>query len=285
LHAHFAHNPTSLARYASQMTGIPFSFTAHAKDLYLTRPESLINKAELASFITTCTGFNARYLCDILPPESARKVNVVYHGVDTHRFCPGRHEGDRFTPALLSVGRLVPKKGFACLIEAARLLHDESIPFRLDIYGSGPLKDDLQRQIDRAGLAGQIQLRGATTQDELLAAYATADIFVLAPQVTVDGDRDGIPNVLLEAMACGLPVVSTDISGIPEVIADGVNGRLVPSADPRALAMALRGLLASGDDRRSFGEEARRTMCGRFDAGVNAETMASLLVHGGRRCE
>src|SRR5262249_8247146 len=115
LHAHFAHNPTSLARYASLFTGIPYSFTAHAKDLYLSQPNSLVNKAELATFIATCTGFNACYLSDVIGPEQASKIQVVYHGVDTDRFHPPAAPRHNAVPCIVSVGRLVPKKGFEYL--------------------------------------------------------------------------------------------------------------------------------------------------------------------------
>jgi glycosyltransferase involved in cell wall biosynthesis len=277
LHAHFAHNPTSLARYASQMIGVSFSFTAHAKDLYLTRPESLINKAELASFITTCTHYNSCYLNEILPTPLAYKVHTVYHGVDTTRFHPPAARERRRVPVLLSIGRLVPKKGYEYLLDAAHVLIEQDIAFRLDIYGTGPLKDHLQQLIDTTGLRPVAKLCGARVQSELIDAYGNADVFVLAPIVTPDGDRDGIPNVLLEAMASGLPVVSTDISGIPELVHDGVNGYLVPAGDSDALAAALRKLLASPTARERVGRAARETVCREFDAGDNAERMASLL--------
>ncbi len=265
LHAHFAHNPASLARYASLMTGIPYSFTAHAKDLYLSRTNSLVNKAELASFITTCTGYNQRYLQKILPAELHTKVHLVYHGVDTHRFVPASRQSPDL-PRILSVGRLVPKKGFRYLIEASRLLREWGIPFHLDIYGGGELHRILRQQIIEAGLSGNVTLHPACTQDELIDRYHQADLFALSPVVMENGDRDGIPNVLLEAMGCGLPVVSTDISGIPELIAHGHNGLLVPAGDAAALAHALAGLLLSATERERLGAEARESIVRRFDA-------------------
>lgn len=277
LHAHFAHNPTSLARYASLLTGIPYSFTAHAKDLYLSNPNSLRNKAELATFITTCTDFNRRYLEEILPSELHPKIHVVYHGVDTDRFVPFSTRPAPIVPRILSVGRLVPKKGYRYLIDAARLLHERGIAFRLDIYGGGELRDALRRQIERAGLSGMVHLHGAQTQDELLEIYGQCDIFALAPVVTEDGDRDGIPNVLMEAMAIGLPPVSTVISGIPELIAHGSNGLLVSPADPTALADALAELLLSPPLRARLGTEARVSVVRRFDARENVRSLAALL--------
>lgn len=277
LHAHFAHNPASLARYASLFTGIPYSFTAHAKDLYLSRPNSLVNKAEVASFVTTCTSFNRRYLEEVLPSELHHKVHVVYHGVDTERFVPSSTRPAPAVPRILSVGRLVPKKGYTYLVEAARLVQARGIPFRLDIYGSGELRDALRAQIEQAGLGDAVHLHGSRTQEDLIAIYRASDLFALSPVVTDNGDRDGIPNVLLEAMASGLPAVSTDISGIPELIVDRRNGLLVPPSGPTALADALAELLLSDSLRAQLGAEARNTVVRRFDARENIRTMAELL--------
>lgn len=282
LHAHFAHNPTSLARYAGLLTGLPYSFTAHAKDLYLTRPQSIADKTSLATFVSTCTGYNADYLRQIVQPRDREKVCTVYHGVDTDRFRPPPLPPSNPVPVIVSVGRLVPKKGHDYLVEAARLLHQRHVPFRLNIYGGGPLRDALQQQIATAGLEGIVCLPGGCTQDELISVYRGADIFVLAPVVTADGDRDGIPNVLLEAMASGLPSVSTNISGIPEVIVDGVTGLLTPSGDPATLAAALESLLASAPLRARLGQAACEAVARRFDATDNARVMAALLgVEGG----
>jgi glycosyltransferase involved in cell wall biosynthesis len=277
LHAHFAHNPTSLARYAGLLTGIPFSFTAHAKDLYLTRPESITDKARLATFITTCTAYNARYLGEVVCPADRAKINIVYHGVDTRRFHPPAVAPHNPLPTVVSAGRLVPKKGYDHLITAAAELHRREVPFRLDIYGDGPLREDLARRIADFGLQDIVVLQGACTQIALSSAYRAADIFVLAPVVMSDGDRDGIPNVLMEAMASGLPVVTTNISGIPEVVTDGSDGLLVPPADPAALAAALATLLGSPARRQQLGEAARRTVTARYDADENAAGMALLL--------
>lgn len=277
LHAHFANKPTAIARYASVLMGVPFSFTAHAKDLYLSAPDSIAGKAIRAEFITTCTGYNAAYLRDILLPADRDKVRTVYHGVDTKRFSPGASRAAHDPHVIVSVGRLVPKKGHTHVVEAAKLLRERHVKFRLDIYGQGDLRPTLQEQIDEAGLAAAVRLHGARTQDELIDVYRRADAFVLAPVVAPNGDRDGIPNVLLEAMATGLPAVSTAISGIPEVITDGVNGLLVPSGDPAALADALACLITDPMVRQRLGKQASQSIRERFDAEENAEHMASLL--------
>jgi glycosyltransferase involved in cell wall biosynthesis len=277
VHAHFANKPTALARYASVLMGVPFSFTAHAKDLYLSTPDSIAGKAIRADFITTCTAYNADYLRSIVLPDDRAKIHTVYHGVDTDRFGFRQKQSSRTNPIIVSVGRLVPKKGHSNVIRAAQLLHDRGFHFRLDIYGQGDLREPLRRQIEESGLVSVVHLHGARTQDELIQVYRKADVFVLAPIVTPNGDRDGIPNVLLEAMSTGLPAVSTTISGIPEVIEHGVNGLLVPSEDPEAVADALASLLDDPDLRESLGTNAAQSVRARFDAAKNAEYMASLL--------
>ena len=277
LHAHFAHNPASLARYASLLSGVPFSFTAHAKDLYLSRQQSIAEKASGATFVATCTGYNAGYLGQIVRPADREKIRTVYHGADTDRFRPPAQPPANPIPVVVSIGRLVPKKGHQHLLEAARLLNEHKIRFQLSIYGEGPQQRALEQQIAAADLQGVVCLHGACTQDELISVYRGSDVFVLASVVTADGDRDGIPNVLLEAMACGLPAVSTTISGIPEVVTDGVNGVLVPSGDPVALATALESLLQSASLRQRLGRAARTSVLRYFDAGENAAVMASLL--------
>lgn len=277
LHAHFAHSPASLARYASLFTGIPYSFTAHAKDLYLSQPNSLVNKAELATFITTCTAFNAAYLAEVVGSENAAKIRVVYHGVDTDRFHPPAQRVVNSAPVIVSVGRLVPKKGLRHLVDAAALLRQRGKDFCLDIYGDGPLLSILRTQIAAAGLSNIVRLRGACTQQELAEVYRRADVFALAPVVMEDGDRDGIPNVLLEAMASGLPAVSTAISGIPEVIADQKNGVLVSPGDASALADGLQMLLEEPALRSRLGRAACNTVVRDFDAARTSERMAELL--------
>jgi glycosyltransferase involved in cell wall biosynthesis len=259
------------------LAGIPFSFTAHAKDLHLTRSESIADKAELATFVVTCTGYNARYLNEVVRPADRSKIRVVYHGVDTQRFHPPAIAPSNPTPVVITAGSLVAKKGYDQVIAAAAELYRRGILFRLDLYGDGPLRPRLERQIEDEGVAEVVKLHGICTPFILAKAYREADIFVLAPVVTADGERDGIPNVLLEAMATGLPLVTTNISGIPELVTDGVDGLLVPPADPAALAVALESLLCSAPLRQQLGATARRTVTERYDANNNSAAMAALL--------
>jgi glycosyltransferase involved in cell wall biosynthesis len=187
--------------------GVPFSFTAHAKDLYTTLPRNVVIRAKAARFVITCTGFNRRFLEGLLG-DAPVSIHVLYHGTNLSRFKPAGQQAER--GRIVSVGRLVPKKGFPHLIEALGLLHREGIGFACDIYGGGPMREELTLQASARDLSHLVKLHGARLQDDILAAYRTAAVVALAPVVTDDGDRDGIPNVLVEAMACAVERLLTD---------------------------------------------------------------------------
>ncbi len=268
IHAHFANTPAAVAWFASVLSDIPFSFTTHAKDLYLTAPRALRRVSQDASFIATCTRYNADHLRSVLHARDQAKIRVIYHGVDIDRFgaravAPGECDGR--VPLILSVGRLVPKKGFRDLIAACRMLRAEGIRFRCLIVGEGPLRASLQAAIERQGLADYVVLKGAMTHADLIALYNKADVFALSPRIVENGDRDGIPNVIVEAMASGVPVVSTWVSGIPELVQNYVTGLLVPSASPPALAAALRRLLGDVSYRSRLADNARARIEQDFD--------------------
>ncbi len=281
IHAHFANTPTSVARFASLMTGIPFSFTAHAKDLYLTAPRLIQRKARAATFIATCTGYNARYLQGLLGSDGADKVQLVYHGIDLpllamRRERPGR-SGQPGPKTILSVGRLVPKKGHDDLIEACGRLHAAGHDIRCRIVGEGPLRADLAALIARLRLTGRVSLEGAMTHARLIDLYREADLFALAPRIAENGDRDGIPNVIAEAMAIGVPVVSTDVSGIPEIVRHEKTGLLVPPHDPAALAGALAGLIAEPERAAALARRARGLLEREFDLWATTGALSRML--------
>ncbi len=284
LHAHFANAPSTVARLASVMCNIPYSFTTHAKDLYLSAPLALSRRVKSASFVLTCTQHNVDYLRGFLPPEDWNKVHLVYHGIDLSAFPSNtlhetRDESDANSlPLILSVGRLVPKKGMNDLLDACRLLRDRSVPFRCIIVGEGPQRSEIEQRINKLGLGCQVSLPGAMAHDRLIRFYGKATLFTLACHVTQDGDRDGIPNVLVEAMASGLAVVSTDVSGIPELIEDGRNGILAPSRNPAALADALQRLLEHHETRQRIAEAGRRSLGRRFECWETAKEVQSLLM-------
>ena len=280
LHAHFAHGPASVAHFASRLAGVPFSFTAHAKDIYTSPPELLQAKLRAARFVVTCTDYNAQHLARLAGEPWAKRIVRIYHGVDFERF---RHDGQvqvprTRRPMCLSIGRLVEKKGFPYLVEAARILNAEGRSLSFRIIGGGDQRAALQRAIERAGLTEVVELTGAMPQEQLLAQYADAAVFVLPCVVTDNGDRDGIPNVLVEAMRLGVPVVSTAISGIPELVIDGETGLLVPPRDPGALAKAIGALLDDPARARLLAEQAAHHVGQRFDLHRNAKVLRDLLL-------
>jgi len=280
LHAHFIHSPAAVAYLAFLAAGPPFSVTAHAKDLYTTLPRNLRIRARAARFVITCTRFNAAHLAGVLSqslgaPHQRDEIHVLYHGTDLKRFGPDRSgvEADR----ILSIGRLVPKKGFHDLVDALALIDRKGLRVRADVYGGGPLRDELEALADLFGLQGRLTFHGARLQDEITAAYRRAAVFVLVPVVTDDGDRDGIPNVLVEAMASGVPVVATRISGIPELITDGIDGLLVREHDPAALAGAIERVLRDPELAARLGRGGRARVERDFDLVANTRRLRALF--------
>jgi glycosyltransferase involved in cell wall biosynthesis len=275
LHAHFAHSPAAVAYMARLSGGPPFSFTAHAKDLYTTLPRNLVIRTKAARFVLTCTHFNGRFLGDLLRGVPT-PIQVVHHGTDLRRFNSTRSKAE---PGLIvSVGRLVPKKGYPVLIEALRVMAADSIVFSCEIYGGGPMREELDAMAHAAGLEARVAFHGARPQDQIAAAYARASVFAIAPIVISDGDRDGIPNVLVEAMAMRVPVVSTRISGIPELIDDGMNGLLVKPGNATALARAITRVLLDPRLASRLGAAGRHKVEREFDLAVNSRRVAELLV-------
>ena len=301
LHAHFAHDPALIALLTHMLIGISFSFTAHARDLFQIPRQSLIERIAAASAVITCCGANLTYFDEVVPPALRAKVRLIHHGVNLEGFQPGPHPlspspmpgrggnptpltpiwgkglGDGGAPLILSVGRLVAKKGFPDLLRACALLKQSGQRFRCAIYGDGPMRAELAALIDELGLAGDVALPGERSQRELIPIFQQADIFALTPFVTNDGDRDGIPNVLVEAMACGLPAVSTAVSGIPELIQHEYNGLLAQPRDIPELAAQLGRLLGDTQQRKQFGAAARQTVVEHFDLHAAAQQIAELF--------
>jgi glycosyltransferase involved in cell wall biosynthesis len=281
LHAHFAHTSTTVAWFTSRLTGLPFSFTAHAKDIYLKElnPGDLLGaKLRRARFVVTCTRANQHYLSALC---GETPIHVIYHGLDTARFTPPAAPVERARPLILSVGRFVEKKGFTFLVEACRLLREQGYDFECRIVGDGDgYRERVRALIEEHGLGDRVRVCPAVTQEQLIGVLREATLFALPCQVVESGDRDGIPNVLVEAMATGLPVVSTDISGIPELIADGENGLLVPERDAAALAAALARLLDDAALRARLGAAGRATVARDFDARRNVRALYALFAEG-----
>ena len=280
LHAHFASEPAGVAELVKRLAGITFSISAHAKDIYLSLPGSLHRKLNDATFTVTCTEYNRRYLKSIA--GLATPIFRMYHGIDSDRFRPVAMPVAASIPArpplVLSVGRLREKKGFTVLIEACRRLVDAGCPLRCEIVGYGPEHGKLKRLIKRLNLTEVVSLIGKLTHDALIERYREATVFVLPSQIAHDGDRDGIPNVLLEAMAMQLPVVSTNVSGIPEVVEHQENGLLVPPQNTVVLGDAIRSLLEQPGLRARLGINARRKICKMFSIAANLQPIRDLLL-------
>jgi glycosyltransferase involved in cell wall biosynthesis len=278
LHAHFCHGATTMAMFAGRMAVIPFSFTAHAKDIYLPKlnPGDLLQmKMRRAKFVVTCTGSNKQYLEEACP--NGAPVYTIYHGVDTNRFHPSP-DGESNVPLILSIGRFVEKKGFPFLVQACRILRDHGHQFQCRILGEPDEQSQfVQQLIHELSLEDTVVIEPGVTQDELRALYRQATMFVLPCQIVGNGDRDGIPNVLAEAMATGLPVISTDISGIPELIVHRDNGLLVPQRDVQALAKAMEELLADVQLRQRLGQAGRDTIGRIFDSATTTRQLCSLF--------
>jgi glycosyltransferase involved in cell wall biosynthesis len=287
LYAHYLHTPASVARYAAQLRGLPWCASAHAKDIWTTPSWEAAEKLRDCAWATVCTGAGASRLRELAPDA---EIMLNYHGLDARRFpaprrMPGPDGRDPARPVrLLGVARLVPKKGVEVLLEALATLRD--LHWRYEHVGSGSLREALQAQAARLGLADRILWRGALPQDEVLEAYRRADLFVLASRIAPDGDRDGLPNVLLEAAAQELAIVASEVAAVPELIEDGVNGCLVPPDDPATLAPALAALIGDPAARLRLGRAGRRRVLERFamEPGIDrlAARLGGLLAAAGR---
>jgi colanic acid/amylovoran biosynthesis glycosyltransferase len=281
LHAHFGTTATTVARLAAHFSGLPFTFTAHAKDIFheSVRPDDLARKLREAAAVVTVSDYNLAYLRRVYGPAAAR-VHRVYNGLDLDHF---RFEPSQARPPrVVAVGRLVEKKGFADLVEACALLARGGRAFECQIVGAGPLEADLRARIAHYGLDAQVQIVGPRPQADIMRYVQEGALFAAPCVVGGDSDRDGLPTVLLEAMALGTPCVSTDVTGIPEVLRDGETGLMVPQHDPAALAAAIERLLSSPALRARLAANARRLMEAEFDVHRNAAHLRALFQAGVR---
>jgi glycosyltransferase involved in cell wall biosynthesis len=280
LHAHFAHDPTLIAYLVHLITGIPFSFTAHARDLYQVPEEVLTDRIRHSSAVVTCCGANMEYLKQIAPSQQS-KFSLVYHGVNLKDFQPALGPATpsaKEVPIILSVGRLVEKKGFQDLLQALLIVKESGQRFRCTIYGDGPLSQTLQQWLEEHGMAGDVRLMGDSTQQELISIYQKATLFALTPIQTEDGDRDGIPNVLVEAMAVGLPVITTAVAGIPELVDNNQNGLLYQPHDVDGISSGILELLSNPEKRKLLGDVASQKVKDQFDVAQAAKRLKTLFI-------
>lgn len=274
LHAHFAHSPTSVAMFASMLSGLRFSFTAHAKDIYTSDPRQLAEKIKMAAFVVTCTEYNRRHLMELSP---GTEVHRVYHGIDVS-FFQGREKkaGPRPPYRILTVARITPKKGLPTVYRAVKLLRDQGLDVRHTLIGDGDDRDRILALIRELGLEDWTEWLGTLPHEAVLEQYRRADLFVLGCEVAANGDRDGIPNVLVESLAMGLPAAATDVSAIPELIRPEKTGLLVRPGDPAALAEAMTRLLTDQDLRAGLIEAGRAKVEQDFDNKTLIKSLADI---------
>lgn len=279
LHAQFANRPTTVALLASRLTGIPYSFTAHAMDIFKNGVDRrvLARKVDEARFVVTVSDFNRRYL-EAISPDGADKLVRVLNGIDVERFAPnGTPPASPFR--ILSVARLVEKKGLHHLVEACRLLDGRGIDFECVIVGKGRLRSPLTAAIKEAGLRKKVRLLGPRSQGEVLEEYHKAHVYALPAIVGSDGNREGLPVSIVEALSCGVPVVSTTITAIPEAVRHEHNGLLVEPGDPVAMADALEALARDRSRLESLRRNARPSVVPAFDRRRTLDDLHRLLEH------
>ncbi|OCJ00353.1 colanic acid biosynthesis glycosyltransferase WcaL [Rhizobium sp. AC27/96] len=281
LHAHFIHTPASVTAYASIMTGIPWTCSAHAKDIWTSPDWELSEKLGRARWTVTCTRTGFDHMRGLT--EMRDNVHLSYHGLDLDRFgsFAGEHSArngsETADPALiLSVGRAVEKKGYDVLLRALALLPGD-LNWRFTHIGGGDGLTKLKALAETLGITDRITWKGALAQEDVLAHYRQSDIFALACRVAADGDRDGLPNVLVEASSQRLVCVSTNISGVPELLEEGENGFVVPSEDPQALAVALELAIRNPALRHRLGEAAERRVREHFDYHASIRQLTGLF--------
>jgi len=281
IHAHFANHPTVAALIVHRLTGIPFSFTGHGHDIHIER-RMLGAKMSAASFVVAISEYNKRLMLAECSEPAAVRIELLHCGTDTELFTPrtGARPPGPFT--VIALGALIEVKGHRVLVEACRLLCERGVDVRADVLGEGELYEALSAQIERAGLTGRVVLHDAQPRERVVELLSAADAIVQSSVPTARGSREGIPISLMEGMASGLPVVASRLSGIPELVEEGVSGILVPPGDAGALADALAGLASDPQRARRFGAAGRARVLQGFDLIRNASRLERLFATHGR---
>jgi glycosyltransferase involved in cell wall biosynthesis len=281
LHAHYATHPALAAYVVRLLAGIPYSFTAHAHDIYVERP-MLAEKVEAASFIVAISEYNRALLGRLYGAAAREKAVVIHCGVDPHVFRPRAERVRREEMTIVCVASLEEYKGHPFLIDACAHLRDAGVPFRCLLVGDGEDRPAIEAQVTRLELGEQITLLGRRPRDEVSRLVADADVMVLPSIITQAGKMEGIPVALMEALATELPVVATAISGVPELIEDGVTGLLAPERDSRALAAALQRLWNDPEAGRRMAAAGRERVLREFNLIENSAALMRLLARDWR---
>lgn len=279
LHAHFAHSPASVALFGSIMADIPFSFTGHAKDIYTQNRDQLREKIDMAELVVTCTGYNKQFLRK-LAPNTQTPVHRVYHGIDLSLF---HNANGRRRPKppyrILTVARMTAKKGIDTILEALALLKNRGIDFSYTLIGDGDERDTIIGEIIALGLQEQCRWLGTLPHEQVIKEFEQADVFVLGCRVARNGDRDGIPNVLVESLAMGLPAVGTTVSALPEIIRPGETGLLAEPDNPAELAEAMLEMLTNITLRENCIQRGHTLVADHFNNQQLIKDLAAIYQH------
>lgn len=278
LHSHFAHVPTELAYYAAKVAGLKYSISAHAKDIYTISQNELVDRINNSELIMTCTSFNYEFM-QSLKGVSKNKIHKVYHGINLDNFKPTKEKSySREELAnFVSVGRLVEKKGYDIIFSSLKQLKDAGVRFNYDIYGAGELKNNLLDLRKNLGLESEIKFHYTATHPQIIERFNQGGIFLCGSKLTENGDRDGIPNTLAEAMGMELPVIATLVSGIPELVTHEQDGILIPEKDTLALTQSIQNLLDNPERARALGLAARKKVAEVFDSARLIRSCETLL--------
>jgi len=281
VHAHFASSATSVAHHLHHLNGMSYSFTAHAKDIYIDRVahDVLQRKLDSARFIVTVSDYNRAHLASIAPHAD---IVRIYNGLDLQQFSPNGTQPESL-PVVLAVGRLVEKKGFDVLVRACAILKSQRVRFRCRIVGAGAMERPLRALITELNLEDLIELPGPMPREALISFYRRSSVLVAPCVIGSDGNRDGLPTVLIEAMALGVPVISTDVTGIPELVQHEKTGRLIAQNDPVELAGAIRTSFEQRTHSMEMARDGRRLVERRFDLRCNVTDLRALLEKASQR--
>lgn len=275
-HAHFADRAATIALVAGRLLDKPYSLSIHAGADIFVHPVLLREKIQEARHVVTCTAYNRHHVLSIAGDDLSHKVSHVRHGLDPDLYAPTAFPGNE-RPLILSVGQLAERKGFVGLIRALRVLTDEGYDFHCRIVGEGPQRGELEALIADLSLRSVVELCGPLGHEDVVEQYGSATMFVLPCTRTRTGDVDGIPNVLAEAMASRVPVVTSDLPAIREIVKDRESGLLVPPGDLASLVAAIRRLLVDPELREELGRRGRRTARREFDAETNIRRFAQTM--------